>query len=79
MTAIQLDQILGDTIEGIHALNTKTSSEQYKLTLAKAEAITNLSRQAIKNHDSIIQADRLASAKKISAGATVVVLGKRDG
>ena len=79
MTAIKLDQILGDAIESIQALNTKTSSEQYKLTLAKAEAITNLSRQAIKNHDSLLQADRLAVAKGISEDVITVVLGKRNG
>ena len=75
MTMYQLCSVLGDNINAINGLTTETGIEERKLAIAKADALTRIARQAIKAYSTLMDADRLVEAERVSKKTAGTLLG----
>ena len=73
MTATRLQQILGENIEKLNALD--ANAELLKAPTAKADALTKLSRQMINNSQVILRAGKSTGDKVTEVKAASFVLG----
>lgn len=68
MTLLELQTVLGETIENIRAVKTDGTADPLvtKETYSKAESIARLAKQMINNADVVLRADKLQSEGKIT-------------
>lgn len=79
MILYQLCSVLGDNINAINGLTTETNAEERKLAIAKADALTRIARQALKAYSTLMDADKLVTAERVSRKTAGTLLGDGNG
>ena len=73
MTLVELQIILGENVENIHALD--VDDEESAKVMNKGEAIARLAKQMINNADVILRTDKLIAEGKLSNSTIRKVVG----